>query len=515
MNRYLRNITQAGRAFGRAVMGSTSGFEAASRGHQIAGWTELDSAIDTLMASEGDSLRSKSRGLVRKNSWAKNAEEIWVANMIGTGIKPESLHPDKEVRALVQKSWKRWTDEADADGLTDIYGLQALVMRENFEAGETLIRFRPRFEEDGLSVPLQLQVIEAEHLSLTHFGNNGGNAIRSGIEFTPFGKRAAYHLYREHPGLGHMSKGLNPGEMVRVDAANVIHSFDVLRAGQMRGTPWLAPVMVALYELDQYVDATLKKQKISNMFVGWYRGMSDEIAATLMADARSQNSGETAPTGVAFGEVQPATILDLSAGGGTLEWSTPPDPSSSFPDFVKAMLRMIACGVGVPYTRLNWDTSDSTFASERSELLEFRRRVEQKQFSMMAFQVCRPIWRRWIKDAVLVGVLPKPRTPAEWNDLYSVEWRTPKWAWVDPLKDVMAAKEAVRCSFTSRTAQIHELGYDPEQVDAEIAADNERADRLGIVSDSDPRKTQDNGGARAASADEQPTSGKQGANKNG
>jgi len=40
-------------------------------------------------------------------------------------------------------------------------------------------------------------------------------------------------------------------------------------------------------------------------------------------------------------------------------------------------------------------------------------------------------------------------------------------------------------------------------VDAEIAADNARADELGIVSDSDPRQTQNNGAARAAQTADQ------------
>ena len=67
---------------------------------------------------------------------------------------------------------------------------------------------------------------------------------------------------------------------------------------------------------------------------------------------------------------------------------------------------------------------------------------------------------------------------------------------VDPLKDVLARKEEVRCGFTSRTAVIHERGYDPEQVEAEIAADNERADAAGNVFDSDPRRTANSGVAQ-------------------
>ena len=42
-----------------------------------------------------------------------------------------------------------------------------------------------------------------------------------------------------------------------------------------------------------------------------------------------------------------------------------------------------------------------------------------------------------------------------------------------------------------------ELGYDAEEIDAEIAADNERADNLGLILDSDPRKVAKTGAVQA------------------
>jgi capsid protein len=36
---------------------------------------------------------------------------------------------------------------------------------------------------------------------------------------------------------------------------------------------------------------------------------------------------------------------------------------------------------------------------------------------------------------------------------------------------------------------INETGMDEEEVDRQISKDNERADRLGLILDSDPRKT--------------------------
>jgi capsid protein len=68
---------------------------------------------------------------------------------------------DRKVDAL----FARWSDAADADGQLDFYGLQTLICREMVEAGEVLVRRRLRRSSDGMQVPLQLQVLEADFLA--------------------------------------------------------------------------------------------------------------------------------------------------------------------------------------------------------------------------------------------------------------------------------------------------------------------------------------------------------------
>ena len=101
----------------------------------------------------------------------------------------------------MQKLWLDWTDEADAEGFTDFYGLQRRAAREVFIAGEVFFRFRPRRPQDGLTVPLQLQMLPSEMLPLNRNEvSPGGNVIRQGIEFDAIGRRVAYHFLRRHPG---------------------------------------------------------------------------------------------------------------------------------------------------------------------------------------------------------------------------------------------------------------------------------------------------------------------------
>ena len=48
-------------------------------------------------------------------------------------------------------------------------------------------------------------------------------------------------------------------------------------------------------------------------------------------------------------------------------------------------------------------------------------------------------------------------------------------------------KLAIRAGLMSRSEAISAYGYDAEDVDREIATDNQRADEFGLVFDSDPR----------------------------
>lgn len=157
-------------------------YEAAAATRRTTGWLPATSDINTLVFRNLDTLRARSRDMVRRNPWAANALDAFVANAIGTGINPQSLHPDARLKERIQQLWLRWTDEADASNLTDFYGLQTLACRAVMEAGECLIRLRPRLAKDGLTVPLQLQLLEAEHLPTGETRRlASGNYLRAGI----------------------------------------------------------------------------------------------------------------------------------------------------------------------------------------------------------------------------------------------------------------------------------------------------------------------------------------------
>ena len=472
---------------------STPAYEVAGSGRRALAWLPGNPGVNAAIFASGEALRTRSRDLVRRNPWAANAVEAFVANCIGTGIKPQSMAEDDAFRELVHALWWTWTDEADAAGLTDFYGLQALACRAMVEGGECFIRLRRRRSEDPgpspgqvLSVPLQLQVLEAEHVPLSlNTTTATGNVVRAGIEFDGIGRRIAYHMYREHPGdpatrpAGH--------ETVRVPAEQVIHLFRPLRPGQIRGEPWLARALVKLNELDQYEDAELVRKKTAAMFAGFITRLAPEDP--IMGE------GEPDEDGAAVAGLEPGTMQVL-APGEDVKFSDPADVGGSYGEFLRAQFRAIAAAAGVTYEQLTGDLTGVNYSSIRAGLLEFRRRCEMLQHAVVVHQLCRPVWREWMTQAVLAGSLRAPGFERQPGRYLPVKWVPQGWQWVDPEKEFKAVVLAIRAGLMSRSEAVSAFGYDAEAIDREIAADNARADALGLVLDSDPRRVARTGAAQ-------------------
>ncbi len=96
-------------------------------------------------------------------------------------------------------------------------------------------------------------------------------------------------------------------------------------------------------------------------------------------------------------------------------------------------------------------------------------------------------WRAWMEQAALEGALVLPQFNRHKRDYLSARWIPQGWQWVDPKKEFDAMLTAIRAGLLSRSEAISAFGYDVEDIDREIAADNQRADELGLVFDSDPR----------------------------
>jgi capsid protein len=117
--------------------GSGSGsFEAAGHGRRMRNFMPATEHINSAIQRSGRTIIKRARFLVENNGLAGNAVDVWVAWLVGDGIRPRVSGSTPERRAAIMKLWRRWAKEADAEGLTNLYGLQERAEREAFIAGE-------------------------------------------------------------------------------------------------------------------------------------------------------------------------------------------------------------------------------------------------------------------------------------------------------------------------------------------------------------------------------------------
>jgi len=438
-------------------------YSGATKGRRGDNWRDSNLSANAEISMALPILQSRSRELVRNNAYAARAMQVIQANVVGKGIRPAIVHKNSAVEAKVRKAWQEWgeTVQCDMDDTANVYGLQSLAMRAQAESGEVFIR--KRFVKDGENLVLKLQMLESDFLvteqnsAVVQGKQNKGNKIVQGIEYSKKGKIIAYHFFKEHP--ANLGLGINWDyniATVRVPAEEVIHLYKADRPKQNRGTPWLTPVMQRLKDFDDYEQAQLMRQKISACFMAFVTDPDGDL------DSEQQKK--------ILSKLEPATIEILPAGR-HIELADPPQVNENYADYTRVMLQAVATGVGISYEAMTGNLKDINFSSSRMGWLEFQRNIDQWR-SNANTQMNSKIMGWFLEWQFLLGV-----------DTTEIEhtWTSPRREMIDPAKEVPSLIAAVGAGFKSVSEVVRESGKNPEEHFAEIKAEREMFDKMGLT----------------------------------
>jgi lambda family phage portal protein len=452
-------------------------YDGAKSGRRTGGWITAGGDANTEVGASLINLRNRSRDLLRNNPYATKAIAELVGNTVGTGIVPQAKTGYVALDNLIDAEWPFFAENCDPGGQLDYYGMQSLIVRTTAESGDGIVRFRGRRAGDNFRVPLQLQVLEGDYLDVARTMGTATGHVIQGVQFNLFGQREAYWLYNYHPGGVYM---LNPRGGIlsqAVPASEVMHTYNILRPGQVRGVPWLAPVMLALRDLDDYRDAERMRKKTEACLAGIVT--RNEGSGGLPIGAKSTDP----KTGNTLERMYPGMIEYLKPGE-DIKFNAP-HSTGGYREYLTTELQGIGAGVDVPYELLSGDLSLVNYSSYRAGMLGFRNAIEAFRWLTLIPMFCRPTWRRFIDTLVLLRKLPQAE--------YGVQWTAPKFESVDPLKDAMAELKKIRTGTLTLTEAILQNGYDPEKQLAEIERINGLLDDKGIILDCDPRNVSDKG----------------------
>ena len=465
------------RARARAALDAVLRYEGASHSRRAAGWRTASGASANSEARPAMSvLRDRSRDLARNDDYGSRAIVLVKNNLTGAGVIPVFKSQSKAKARKLKELWTEWAEDdvlGDFDENGNIYALQGLIARTMAESGECLA-LRHFVKDSRKRVPLEVQVLEPDHIDGS---KDSGRRMRGeafnclGISFDGRGKRRGYWLYENHPG-----DGVGTLSSREYAAADVIHAFRRDRPEQIRGIPWLAPCLLRLRDLDDYEDAQLLRQKIAACF------------SVFVTDPDGTDSSKESEE---LERIEPGRVEYLPPGR-SIEFSSPPTPGvENYDSYTRQVLRGIAVGTGLTYEMLSGDYGQVNFTSGRMGKSDFWAELDVWQWQVFHPKVLVPLGRWFLEACDLAGF-----------DIRGVrvEWVFPKRQLVDPTREIPAITKSIRSGFTSRQQQIRELGYDPEEVEREIAEDNANADEKGLIFDSDPRRVSNGGQVQAEKA---------------
>lgn len=448
-------------------------------------WVRESTPINEQIFRDLKILRARSRDLAHNDVHVKKFLRVIKSNVVGrSGIKLQSKvrNSNGSIDELaVQAIETAWADfgkwgVANAKGSMTFVEMQNLFWDHMLRDGEVLImKVRTnRVNRFGYG----LQYLDPEVLEIQNNQElRNGNKVRTGVELDSFGIPVAYHLssidtthktYYTFAGKGY----------IRIPADQIIHRFFSEYADQVRGIPAAAVAMTRIKNLDGYEQAEIISKRVSASKMGFFTRNSEGDGY----------EGEEDSDGSISMDASPGVLEELPDGVGFAEFN-PTHDGNSYDSFVNNFLHSIATGLGISHHSLTGNMSGVNFSTARIALIEDRDFFMAMQDWFVACFI-EPVFNDWLESALLRGQLRIPTggtlRPSDLERYRTATFQPRRWLWVDPLKDMTANEKAVSLGLTSRRALIAEQGKDPDEVFAEIAAEQEKLRELGILQEPAP-----------------------------
>lgn len=456
-------------------------FTGASLGHADQ-WRGVRAGPNREIINDLAMLRARSRDLAQNDPHGSRLVDALVNSIVSTGVRPTLVGDfSPEEAEKVYNLWEEWGKRPLEGSELDIYGVQRLICRSWLVSGEVFAQFVP---VENAKIPLKIRVLEADFVPLT---TPGRQDLVGGVEIFE-GERVAYYVYPRHPNENILN---SPGvmDLVRVPAGEMLHCYRMDRPGQVRGVPVMAPILLALWDLEGYMEAVRVGTRAAATLVMAVEGGNSDPAVGI----DGINVEDSIPYvhdqgGQVVERLGPGTVVYLPDGKDVK--FTNPQPPGNIEAFLTACLRQIATGVGLSYHVLTGDMSDASFAQAKLGLIEQEKHINALRETIFKPLVLDKIWSAFIRACRIKGLIERN---------YEVTWSAPRSPSADRLTELKASQLAIRLGLSSITDEIESLGRDPDDVWEELSNDYGRLAELGIVSDANPAQTSLSGGKQGGS----------------
>ncbi len=406
-------------------------FTGTSNSRLFADWLANDTSPDDTLKNL-TVMRNRTRDLARNNPTVQRYFQVLKQGVIGNqqGFKIQLHSRDSDgslddfANDIIERRWYQFCENPEVSGRYTMPDLYNMIVEGLIRDGEILVQCL--YTPEGL----KLSFLEPDYLdALLDKDLKNGKQIKMGVEVDKRTQKPLGYWLTDQP---YANTSMGPDTQLNrstfVPAEEMLHLFEPTRFGQTRGYPSkLASVMTPLKWLQDFRLSELVASKSAASKMAFIRTPTGE---NDIAEGYLDDDGYM-PT-LNF---EPGTI-DVLPHGTDIEFANWNHPNTGVGDFDRAMMRTIASGLGVSYSSLSNDLSNTSYSSARVGLLDERDAFKTMQ-TFIIDHFCKPIYRKWLLGELTTGNI---NLPIQKYDKFAnpVEFNARGYHSVDPLKEAQA-----------------------------------------------------------------------------
>lgn len=454
-------------------------------------------------------LRSRARALYMSAPLATSAIKNLRTSVVGTGlhlhikIDHEDLGMTPEAAAEwgrnVEKEFELWASDpaaADVRGQHDFYELQQLALTAWKMSGDAFCLFRYEKPTPFNPYRLRLQLIEADRIStdgslyysggLNYAETKSGNRVYDGVEVDKnTGAIVAYYIANEYPLEGGEIEWLRVEKYGKqTGMPNILHLMDAERPEQLRGVPFITPVMESIMQLSRYLQAEAVAALMETYLSGYVVTDADTspLANSVTAPGVEGEEEEEEERDIQDLAPEPGVMHQLRPGE-DIKFNDPKRPSSQFDPFTTALAKYIGAALEIPADVL-LKCYNSSYSASRAALQDFWRMVVMTR-DWFASDFCGAVYAEWLSEAIASGRIKAPgffTDPRRRKAWLAHEWTGAAMPHLDPVKEASAMKTMVENGWlTHKQATTRLNGGDWEKNITELLPEAEKLAKVQAV----------------------------------
>lgn len=441
-------------------------WEAAETGRlNKAHWGKASGApVDNDIAAHGATLRARSTYEAANNPFLDGAIDTHKTDIVGEdGPSLQIVCEDDGYSDAVEALWQRWWASPDRTGKLSGADMLGLAIEMVWLGGEYFFQIDRNAPVDD-PIRTRLQSVHPRRVwSDFRSASTGESKVVNGVKLTAEGMPLAYFV---HDSAVEASQ-ITAGDVVEIQAAQMIHGFRTREPHQVRGVPIVSSSLQGIGDLREYDVSVLDaaRQACDN--------------ATLLYTEHPDAEYVEANESTSYKRRQISTLMP----GWKAQQIKAEQPMVVYQTYRAERLREIGRPISMPLMMVQLDAGNHNYASARFDGQVYHRGIKK--------------WQRWLTRAILdrlLGLLVEEgrllaiagRLPGlEALASMPLSWRA-KWTWpvpphVDPLKEEAASDIALSNGTKSKTMVCAANGADFFDVLAQVDREKREENALALA----------------------------------